>query len=219
MFIDFFSFPNNYSTWQNWFDFGICRATYVYNFENYMLCQFNKSHFCFHRLICCTLENTRSLQKHILPFYTLNCLCFYIWFPIPIYSRLIQIPPSAINSAMSYLFLTNHLSPRNMWTQDHHIIEVERDIGRSFSPTSDQSSLDSEFRPDGLVSTVHLSLDNFQTQGSHNLPENPVPVLNYPHRIDPFPYIPSNLPCFNLLQVCILFPLSMLSRNLALSYW
>lgn len=152
-------------------------------------------------------------------FTLLNVSAFYIRFPITIYSRLILIPPSAINSAMNYLFLTNHSGPRNMWTKDHCIIEVERDIGRSFSPSSDQSRVDSEFRPDCLLSTVHLSLENFQTQESHDLSGNPVPVLYYPHRVDSFPHVLSNLLYFNLLWLCVLFPLFMLWRNLSLSYW
>lgn len=152
-------------------------------------------------------------------FTLLTVSAFYIRFPITIYTRLIQIPPSSRNFAMNDLFLTDHLGPRNMWTQDNHIIEVERCIGRSFSPASDQRGEDSEFRPGCLVSTVHLSLENFQTQESHSLSGNSVPVLNYPHRVDPFPYILSNLSCFNLLWLCILFPLFMVSRNLPLSYW
>lgn len=64
----FFPFPNISSIWQYCFDFGICPAIYVYNFQNDMLCQFNKSDFYFHCLNCYKLNRTGSLQNHILAF-------------------------------------------------------------------------------------------------------------------------------------------------------
>lgn len=113
---------------------------------------------------------------------------------------------------MNYLFLRNHLGPRCIWKQDHNIIEVGRDLGRSSSPISHPKQ-SSEFRCCCLVSTVLLSLENFQTWWSHSLFGHPLPVLNYPHRADSFPYIPLNLSCFNLLPVCLVLLLFTVLRN------